>query len=59
MISNLFYNRVLEDTKEDWQLQLAGSKKRHVEQIEGATSIFQSWRMKERVGDLSLLALIS
>lgn len=33
----------------DWQLPLCFIKKRHTEPIEGASTITQGWRMKERV----------
>ena len=44
-----------EDVSEcvDWQLPLSFVKKRHTENIEGESATTQTWRMKERVRNLS------
>ncbi|XP_024080939.1 regulatory-associated protein of mTOR isoform X2 [Cimex lectularius] len=42
----------------DWNLPLAFSKKRHVEPIEGETTITQTWRMKERMKTVSVALVI-
>jgi hypothetical protein len=38
-----------DDSSIDWQLPISFVKKRHIEKIEGANAITQTWRMKERV----------
>ena len=47
--ANNIHNVEEDDSSIDWQLPIAFVKKRHVEKIEGANAITQTWRMKERV----------
>lgn len=49
MTANYFCSKSSETANEDWQLPLSFLKKHHAEPIEGTTSVFHSWRMKERV----------
>ena len=39
----------------DWQLPLCFMKKRHKEVIEGSRPLAQTWRMKERVSDRTIV----
>jgi hypothetical protein len=48
-ILNSNHNAEEDDSSIDWQLPFSFVKKRHVEKIEGANAITQTWRMKERV----------
>lgn len=53
LTTNLNLNSVEEEEEEkdysDWQLPISFVNKRHNENIEGANTITQTWRMKERV----------
>ncbi|XP_075231155.1 regulatory associated protein of MTOR complex 1 [Lycorma delicatula] len=42
----------------DWQLPLCFQKKRHLEPIEGANTITQGWRMKERMKTVSVALVL-
>jgi regulator-associated protein of mTOR len=46
---NSNHNAEEDDSTIDWQLPISFVKKRHIEKIEGANAITQTWRMKERV----------
>jgi hypothetical protein len=48
-ILNSNHNGEEDDSSIDWQLPISFVKKRHIEKIEGANAITQTWRMKERV----------
>ena len=39
----------LDEELDDWQLPLVFNEKRHKEEIKGAKTVAQTWRMKERV----------
>lgn len=52
MTANYFCSKSSETANEDWQLPLSFLKKHHAEPVEGTTSVFHSWRMKERVSSL-------
>ncbi|XP_071450687.1 regulatory-associated protein of mTOR-like [Hetaerina americana] len=42
----------------DWKLPLSFMKKRHLENIEGASAITQTWRMKERMKTVSVALVL-
>ncbi|XP_067006454.1 regulatory-associated protein of mTOR isoform X2 [Anabrus simplex] len=47
-----------DDEQLDWDLPLSFVKKRHTENIEGASSITQTWRMKERMKTVSVALVL-
>lgn len=47
-----------EEQLADWELPLAFMKKRHLENIEGANTITQTWRMKERMKTVSVALVL-
>lgn len=51
-----YHNAEEDDSSIDWQLPISFVKKRHIEKIEGANAITQTWRMKERVGSNTTLS---
>jgi hypothetical protein len=48
-VVNINHSAEEDDCSIDWQLPISFVKKRHIEKIEGANAITQTWRMKERV----------
>ncbi|PSN48417.1 Regulatory-associated protein of mTOR [Blattella germanica] len=47
-----------DDSSIDWQLPISFVKKRHIEKIEGANAITQTWRMKERMKTVSVALVL-
>ncbi|XP_046663293.1 regulatory-associated protein of mTOR isoform X2 [Homalodisca vitripennis] len=58
MTANFFCSRASEAANEDWQLPLSFLKNHHVEAIEGAPTVFHSWRMKERMKTVSVALVL-
>nr|CAD7430315.1 unnamed protein product [Timema monikensis] len=52
------HNNEEDDCSLDWQLPLSFVKKRHVENIEAANAITQTWRMKERMKTVSVALVL-
>ncbi|GLG94261.1 Regulatory-associated protein of mTOR [Gryllus bimaculatus] len=49
---------IIEEECVDWTVPLAFMRKRHTESIEGANSITQTWRMKERMKTVSVALVL-
>ncbi|PNF16965.1 Regulatory-associated protein of mTOR [Cryptotermes secundus] len=57
-VLNSNHNAEEDDSTIDWQLPISFVKKRHIEKIEGANAITQTWRMKERMKTVSVALVL-